>query len=41
MGQRINEIKILTDKTTGKRLLGRPGLEWEDKLRTDLKQNRR
>ena len=27
--------KILTDKTTGKRPLGRPRLRWEDNIRMD------
>ena len=30
-------FKILTNKPTGKRLLGRPKRKWEDNIRTDLK----
>ena len=29
--------KILTDKPTGKRPLGRPQCRWEDNIRMDLK----
>jgi len=31
-------FKILTGKTTGKRLLGRPRLRWEDNCRMDLEE---
>ena len=32
------DFKILTDKPTGKRLLGRPRRRWEDNIRMDLKE---
>ena len=31
-------FKILTDKTTGKRPLGRPWHRWEDNIRMDIKE---
>ena len=31
-------FKILTDKPTGERLLGRPRRRWEDNIRMDLKE---
>jgi hypothetical protein len=31
-------FKILTDKPTGKRPLGRPRRRWEDNIRMDLKE---
>ena len=31
-------LKILTDKPTGKKLLGRPRCRWEDNIRMDLKE---
>ena len=31
-----SDLKILTDKPTGKRLLGRPRRRWEDNIRMDL-----
>ena len=31
-------FKILTDKSTGKRLLGRPRRRWEDNIRMDLEE---
>ena len=31
-------FKILTDKPTGKRLLGRPRRRWEDNIRMDLEE---
>ena len=31
-------FKILTGKPTGKRLLGRPRLSWENNIRMDLKE---
>ena len=34
---RMECIKILTDKPTGKRLLRRPKLRWEDNIRMDFK----
>ena len=34
----IIKFKILTDKPTGKRPLGRPRRRWEDNIRVDLKE---
>ena len=31
-------FKILTDKPTGRRPLGRPGHRWEDNIRMNLKE---
>ena len=31
-------FKILTDKPTGKRTLGRPRSRWEDNIRMDLRE---
>ena len=33
-----NAFKILTDKPTGKRPLGRPSGRWEDNIRMDVKE---
>ena len=33
-----SDFKILTDTTTGKIPLGRPGCKWEDNIRMDLKE---
>ena len=33
-------FKILTDKPTGKRPLGRPRRRWEDNIRMDLEEIR-
>ena len=37
MKEGSSAFKILTDKPTGKRPLGRPGRRWEDNVRIDLK----
>ena len=34
----MSAFKILTDKPTGKRPLGRPRSRWEDNIRTDLEE---
>jgi hypothetical protein len=33
-----NAFKILTGKSTGKRLLGRPRRRWDDNIRMDLEE---
>ena len=33
-----SSFKILTDKPTGKRPLGRPRLRWEENIRMDLEE---
>jgi hypothetical protein len=33
-----SDFKILTDKPTGKRPLGRPRSRWEDNIRMDLEE---
>ena len=35
-----SSFKILTDKPTGKRPLGRPRRRWEDNIRMDLEEIR-
>ena len=35
-----NTFKILTDKTTGNRPVGRPRRKWKDNIRMDLKEIR-
>ena len=37
-GGRLDVFKILTDKPTGKRLLGRPKRRWEDNIKIDLEK---
>ena len=38
MGEGTSAFKILTGKPTGKRLLGRPRLRWEENIRLDFKE---
>ena len=38
MEEGSNAFKILTDKPTGKRSLGRSRRKWEDNIRMDLKE---
>ena len=37
-GRRYIYFKILTDKPTGKRALGRPRRRWEENIRMDLEE---
>ena len=36
MEEEMSAFKIVTDKPTGKRTLGRPRRRWEDNIRMDL-----
>jgi hypothetical protein len=38
MEEGMNAFKMLTDKPTGKRPLGRPRRRWEDNIRMDLEE---
>jgi hypothetical protein len=38
MGDRRGVYRVLVGKPEGKRPLGRPGLKWEDNIKTDLQE---
>jgi hypothetical protein len=38
MGERRNAYRVLVGKPEGKRLLGKPGLRWEDNIKMDLRE---
>jgi hypothetical protein len=38
MGERRGVYRVLVGRTKVKRLLGRPGLKWEDNIKMDLRE---